>query len=58
MTIGDTVDFLISRDGLVKTVSVTTKSLPFDKYYIEKIKEPTQRQKKLFKGWLKQDWNA
>ena len=58
MTIGDTVDFLISRDGLVKTVSVTTKSLPFDKYYIEKMKEPTQRQKKLFKGWLKQDWNA
>ena len=58
MTIGDTVDFLVSRDGLVKTIPVTTKPMPFDKYYIEKIKKPTERQKKLFKGWLKQDWNA
>ena len=55
---GETTNFLISRDGLIKSISIIAKSFPFDKYYIEKIKKPTTRQKQLFQGWLKQDWNA
>ena len=56
--IGKSADFLISRDGLIKTISVTAKSPPFDKYYIEKFEHPTPRQKQMFEGWLKQDWDA
>ena len=56
--IGVSADFLISRDGLIKTISVTAKSLPFDKYCIEKFEQPTARQKQMFEGWLKQDWDA
>jgi predicted metalloprotease with PDZ domain len=56
--IGESADFLISRDGLIKTISVTAKSLPFDKYYIEKFEHPTPRQKQMFEGWLKQAWDA
>ena len=56
--IGESADFLISRDGLIKTISVIAKSLPFDKYCIEKFEHPTLRQKQMFEGWLKQDWDA
>jgi predicted metalloprotease with PDZ domain len=58
ISIGESADFLISRDGLIKTISAPAKSLPFDKYSIEKIKQPTPRQKQMFQGWLKQDWDA
>jgi len=57
-SVGEAANFLISRDGLIKTISVTAGSLPFDKYNIEKIESPTSRQKQLFEGWLKQDWDA
>ncbi len=58
VSINEPADFLISRDGLIKTISVTPGSLPFDKYSIEKVEHPTLRQKQLFHGWLKQDWDA
>ena len=58
ISVGEAANFLISRDGLIKTISVTASSLPFDKYSIEKITSPTSRQKQLFEGWLKQDWDA
>ena len=58
ISVGEAANFLISRDGLIKTISVAAGSLPFDKYSIEKIASPTPRQKRLFEGWLKQDWDA
>ena len=58
ISVGETASFLISRDGLIKTISITAGSLPFDKYSIERIESPTSRQKQLFEGWLKQDWDA
>ena len=58
VSINEPADFLISRDGLIKTIPVTAGSLPFNKFSIEKVDQPTPRQKQMFSGWLKQDWDA
>ena len=58
ISVNELADFLISRDGLIKTISAKAQSIPFDKYSIEQIEKPTARQKQMFEGWLKQDWNA
>jgi predicted metalloprotease with PDZ domain len=58
ISVNELADFLISRDGLIKTISVKAQSIPFDKYSIEQIEKPTARQKQMFEGWLKQDWDA
>ena len=58
VSVGESAGFLISRDGLIKTISVIAGSFPFDKYSIEKIESSTPRQKQMFQGWLKQGWDA
>ena len=50
-------NFLISRDGIVKKISISVNKPPFDKYTIKKVKSPTDRQKKLFYGWLKNEFD-
>jgi predicted metalloprotease with PDZ domain len=58
ISVNEAADFLISRDGLIKTISIVAGKLPFDKYSIEKVEKPTPRQKQMFEGWLKQGWDA
>ena len=50
-------NFLISRDGIIKNISISVNKPPFDKYTIKKVKSPTDRQKKLFYGWLKNEFD-
>lgn len=46
------LDFLINRDGLIKTIKVKLKASPNKKWQIEQIEKPTQAQKVVLEKWL------
>jgi len=51
--VGDVLSFLIDRDGLEKTISVTLKANPNKKYSIKKLDSVNDNQTKVLGKWLK-----
>jgi predicted metalloprotease with PDZ domain len=50
--LGDNLDFLINRDGLIKTIKVTLKAVPNKNWQIEQLEKPTPAQKAVLEKWL------
>jgi len=53
---GDTVNVLVSRAGLLKTIPVKLQTLPMFSYSITKLPNPTKAQKAIYKGWVGADF--
>ncbi len=51
--VGDKVNVLVTRDGLVKTISTTLMKNPDGRYKIVALENPTEMQKKIKARWLK-----
>ncbi|MBL4652835.1 MAG: M61 family metallopeptidase [Flavobacteriales bacterium] len=49
---GDKINITISRDGIIKIISVTLANDTSVKYEIVPIENPTDKQKKIYKKWL------
>ena len=49
--IGDTIEFLISRQGVLKRYSITLTADNRTNFYLEKDLNPTEIQKKFYKKW-------
>lgn len=50
--IGDVLDFMINRDGLIKNIKVTVKAAPNKTWQIQPIDHPNQQQKAVLEKWL------
>lgn len=50
--LGANLDFLINRDGLIKTIKVTLKAVPNKNWQIEQLEKPTPAQKAVLEKWL------
>ncbi|OWY19843.1 PDZ domain-containing protein [Sphingobacteriales bacterium UPWRP_1] len=53
---GNTVQIMVNRSGIIKTIPVTLQPLPGFSYSIEKLPKATNAQKELYKGWLGEDF--
>jgi len=50
---GDTINLLINRDGQLRELKITTAINDKVSYSLEKIDKPTDKQKILYKAWLR-----
>jgi predicted metalloprotease with PDZ domain len=50
-------EFTISRNAMLKTIHVKPIEMPFDKYSITQINNPSKSQKLLFESWLNTTWD-
>ena len=50
---GESMDLLISRDGIIKTIHVTLTKNTGVKYKLEKLEQKTAAQEIAFKAWIK-----
>tara|TARA_B100000315_G_scaffold195807_2_gene186784 strand:+ start:11763 stop:13577 length:1815 start_codon:yes stop_codon:yes gene_type:complete len=55
-TIGENVEFLISREGEIRTIQIKPTSPPFDKYTLKKVDEAEDSQKILYQTWIQHPW--
>lgn len=53
--IGDTLDILLSRGGLIKDLKITVSKNTTGRYAISPIGNPTEQQLQIRNAWLKQD---
>ncbi len=51
-------DFIISRRGLIKNISISPVTAPADKYQIKRLDEPSDLQKALYESWLLPPFDA
>ena len=45
--------FLVNRDGMVRTLTITPTAPPYDSVSIVRMANPTRQQEALCSGWLK-----
>ncbi len=50
--VNDELEFLISRDGLIKTVKVKLKAAPNKSWQLQQVENPTAQQKVVLEKWL------
>lgn len=50
--VGDELDFMINRDGLIKHIKVTVKAAPNKTWQIQPMDNPNQQQKAVLEKWL------
>ncbi len=50
-------EFIISRNGQLKTMQVGSMKMPFDKYSITQIENASESQKTMYESWLNSSWN-
>ncbi len=50
---GDVIKLLISRDGVIQTLSVTLGTISNARYKLEKVENATAQQNAVYKKWLK-----
>ncbi|HET8828791.1 MAG TPA: PDZ domain-containing protein [Pelobium sp.] len=50
--VGDELDFLISRDGIIRTIKVKLKASASKNYQIRQLESPTSKQKAVLEKWL------
>lgn len=53
---GDTAELLVSREGLMQTVSIKASEPPYDKFSVKKLENASNDQKRLFQAWLSTAW--
>lgn len=56
--LGEPTEVLVSRDGMIKTITMIGKQRPLDKFKLKRIENPTDSQKSMFTQWLKCEWDA
>ena len=56
ISIGNKAELLISREGLMQTITMIASGPPHDSFVIKKIETPSDDQKQLFEGWLGTPW--
>lgn len=52
MAVGDELDFLINRDGIMKSIKVKLKASPSRKFRMQQLESPTEKQKAVLEKWL------
>jgi predicted metalloprotease with PDZ domain len=50
------LEFLISRNGLIRRITVVTGSKPLNEYRLRKVERPTGEQRALYGAWLRSPW--
>ncbi|MBY0425238.1 MAG: PDZ domain-containing protein, partial [Cytophagales bacterium] len=53
---GDTLQILVSRDGILRTLEITLSKSELVNYRISKTATATEFQKSLYKKWMKADY--
>ncbi|MEE2876456.1 MAG: PDZ domain-containing protein [Candidatus Neomarinimicrobiota bacterium] len=53
---GGTAELLISREGLIQTVTLTSSGPPHDGFNVKKLEKTSDNQKRLFEKWLGTPW--
>ncbi|WP_017258485.1 M61 family metallopeptidase [Pedobacter arcticus] len=52
VAVGDELDFLINRDGIMKNIKVKIKTSPSKKVRMQQLESPTEKQKAVLEKWL------
>ncbi|MEE9465654.1 MAG: hypothetical protein V3W14_08815, partial [Candidatus Neomarinimicrobiota bacterium] len=52
----ENADFVVSRDGIMRTFRIQPGPPPLDSITLVKLAEPTERQKQLYANWLGAAW--
>jgi predicted metalloprotease with PDZ domain len=50
--VNETLNFMISRDGMIKNIEVTIKAAPNKSWRIKQMDKPTQQQRAVLEKWL------
>ena len=53
---GGTAELLISREGLMQTVTLKSSGPAYDKFAVKKLENASNDQKRLFEAWLGTSW--
>ena len=53
---GSFTEFLVSREGLIQKVNLTSSEPPYDNFSIKQLGKISNDQKKLFQAWLGIPW--
>ncbi len=51
--VGDKINVLLTRDGLIRSIDITLGKNPQQRFIVEKIDNPSPLQEKVLKKWLK-----
>jgi predicted metalloprotease with PDZ domain len=55
---GEVLEFLVSRDGRLLSLPITLGKQEAREYRIERLADPTPKQKRICETWLRADWGS